>query len=287
MILAVGFFDGVHIGHQAILAGADAALTFRDHPRRLIAPGGQPRLIMTLEERLDAIAALGVVRISALEFDRRLMTMTPAEFIRSELLPLAGGETLTVRCGENWRFGAGGAGDAETLRRAGIQVDAVPLAQWQGAAVSSTRIRECLADGEVEAAAAMLGRPLRLAGTVVSGKGLGRDMGRPTVNVLTAGFGGLLRRGVYLVDALGERAVANWGMAPTCGDAAWKNCVLEVHFPGVVPDRLPAAGEKMEVRLRHFLRPERKFGSMDELAAAIEGDCRACLASANGGIRER
>ncbi|MBO7683262.1 MAG: bifunctional riboflavin kinase/FAD synthetase, partial [Kiritimatiellae bacterium] len=124
-VLAVGFFDGVHLGHQAILRGAGAALTFRSHPLSVLAPGRAPKLIMGLEERLAAIGECGVKDVVALDFTPELADMEPADFLRlaAERHPFA-----SLRCGANWRFGRGGAGDAAWLRARGVPVEVAPFA---------------------------------------------------------------------------------------------------------------------------------------------------------------
>ena len=131
--LAVGFFDGVHLGHRRILSGADAALTFRNHPTEILRPASVPALIMDFDARVAAIRSCGVREVVALDFTRELAD-TPAE----DFLPSFAG-FARVRCGANWRFGRGGAGDAAFLRAHGFAVDVVPYAEYGGAPVSSTR----------------------------------------------------------------------------------------------------------------------------------------------------
>ncbi|MCR5413349.1 MAG: bifunctional riboflavin kinase/FAD synthetase [Kiritimatiellae bacterium] len=272
MILAVGFFDGVHIGHRAILSGADAALTFRRHPLSLLAPERAPNLLMSTSARLDAIRACAVKEVRALDFTPAFALMEPEDF--AARLP-----SKSLRCGENWRFGKGGRGDADLLRRLGFDVTVVPYEKVRGEPVSSTRIRAAVAAGDMELAAEMLGRPFSLSGRVFAGKGEGRIIGFPTVNVaidLSDGPSPLAAPpfGVYAVVAGGRKAVANWGFAPTMGARAWKEAVLEVHFlegdDFSVPDGSP-------VCLRRFIRFERKFDSPLELAASLRQDCEEAL----------
>ena len=157
--VAVGFFDGVHLGHQAILKGAEAALTFRNHPLAVLSPERAPRLLMDVEERLAAIRACGVGDVVALNFTPEFARLSPEEF-----LAMAGiTRKVKVRCGANWRFGRGGAADATWLRAHGYSVEVVPAVEYRGEAVSSTRIRAALERGEVEDAGAMLGRPFHSA----------------------------------------------------------------------------------------------------------------------------
>ena len=273
-VLAVGFFDGVHLGHQAILRGAGAALTFRSHPLSVLAPDRAPALIMGLEERIAAIRACGVADVVALDFTPELANMEPADFLRlvAERHPFS-----AVRCGADWRFGRGGAGDAAWLRARGVRVEMAPFALHGGERISSSRIRGCLGRGEIEEANAMMGRRLKVAGRTFHGKGLGRSLGFPTVNVASdAPALGLLPRGVYLVDAGGVAALANYGVAPTAGDRAWARPVLEVHFPkGGSPCPDAAEDAPFEVTFLRFMRPERRFASLDELRLQIAADCTA------------
>jgi len=273
-VLAVGFFDGVHLGHQAILRGADAALTFRNHPLSVLAPDRAPVLVMALDERLAAIRACGVEEVVALDFTPELANMEPADFLRmaAERHPFT-----SVRCGANWRFGRGGAGSADWLRARNVPVDVAPFALHGGERISSSRIRDCLGRGEIEEANAMMGRRLKVAGRTFHGKGLGRSLGFPTVNVSSdAPALGLLPRGVYLVEAGGARALANYGVAPTAGERAWESPVLEVHFPGGDDSAAAVAqGSSVEVSFLRFMRPERRFSSLDELGKQIADDCKA------------
>ena len=290
MKLAIGFFDGVHLGHRRILAGADAALTFREHPLSVLAPDKAPPLLMTVDERLAAIAATlppshlptFPPRVRALAFTSELAAESPEGFaarLRRDYPDLE-----TILCGPNWRFGAGGAGDADFLRAHGVAVEVVPLEELGGAPVSSTRIRTALQAGDLPLANAMLGRPFAVAGEVVPGKGEGRKLGFPTINVRPANpcLARLLPFGVYVSDTAWGRAVANWGQAPTMGEQAWTSPVLEVHvvrrgegekvrrWEGEKEGR--GDGEKVEISLRRFLRPERRFDSVEALCEQIKTD---------------
>ncbi len=241
MTIAVGFFDGVHLGHQAILRGADAALTFVDHPMTVLSPEWTPQLIMTYDERVRTILECGVREVRSLAFTPELAALSPDEFACRYL-----GRGNRVRCGANWRFGAGGAGDAKWLEANGYEVEVVPYAEFNGMAISSSRIRKALAAGEIEDAEAMLGRPVVIRGEVVQGKGVGRKIGYPTIN---------LRKGVYAARVKDEKAIVNYGTAPTMGDLSWSEPVMEVH-------------------LLKFLRDERKFASVEELKNQIAKDVR-------------
>ena len=267
-VLAVGFFDGVHLGHQAILRGADAALTFRSHPLSVVAPDRAPRLIMSPDERVAAIRECGVREVVVLDFSWEIASMTPEDFLH-----MAHERTgfSSVRCGANWRFGRGGAGNPEWLRKRGESVEVVPYAEFRGAPVSSSRIRECLRKGEVGDAALMLGRAISIPVMRFHGKGIGVKLGFPTVNFeIGAPIAELLPLGVYKVECGNVIGIANFGVAPTMGDSAGPKPVVEVYFPGgdVPPKRNGEA-----VSLLRFIRPERRFESAVALKAQIARDC--------------
>ena len=179
-----------------------------------------------------------------------------------------------MRCGSNWRFGRGGEGDAEWLRARGYRVTVVPSVSYRGEGVSSTRIRAALERGEVEDANAMLGRPFSAAGVPFSGKGEGTRLGCPTVNLRLDSMEIRLPRGVYAAEVCGARAVANWGVAPTFGSRAWENPVLEVHFLAPVPS-LASSISPLSCSFLRFIRPERKFDSLESLRAQIALDCES------------
>ena len=276
--VAVGFFDGVHLGHRMILRSAEVALTFRNHPLALLRPELAPRLIMSLDERLAAIRACGVREVTALDFTPELAALAPEEFAAR----FFGTPPCTVFCGANWRFGQGGRGDAALLRTLGYEVSVAPYAIHKGAPISSTRVRAALEAGEIEDANAMLGRPYRVSGEVFSGKGKGREIGYPTINFRSSADGERgaasvrLPHGVYAVELDGRPAIANYGFAPTFAEASWKAPVWEIHC--LSPDasllsRDISAGATRSFSLLRFVRPERKFATQNELQAQIARDC--------------
>ena len=306
-IVAVGFFDGVHLGHQKILQGADKAITFRNHPLTVLNAAKAPPLIMSFEDRVAAIKACGVKEVVALDFDEKLASLSPNEFLdiylhNSSLL--TPNSSLALRCGANWRFGKGGEGSPEWLKSRGVAGEVVPAAEYEGAPISSTRIREALARGEIAAANAMMGRRFAITGEVVKGKGEGAKLGYPTLNLQPSTFN--LLPGVYAVEVGGERAIANYGFAPTFGERAWSEPTLEIHFlecsrvarntmecsrvarntmecsrvargteGACAKNCTPSDSrgcEKLRVEFSSFLRPERKFGSVEELKAQIAAD---------------
>ena len=264
--LAVGFFDGVHRGHQAILANASSVLTFRNHPLSVLAPSRAPRLIMSVEDRLAAIAACGVSDVRALDFTPELAALSPDDFIARYV------RERKVFCGGNWNFGRGGVGNAAYLRSRGINAEVVSYADYEGQPISSTRIRAALAEGRIAAAVAMLGHPWRMRGEVVLGKGVGRTIGFPTINLKP--MEGLVQPpcGVYEVRLNGTKGIANYGFAPTMGAQAWAEPTLEVHLL-MPPSAAPTVGESLAVEICRFIRPERKFNNLEDLQRQIASDC--------------
>jgi len=265
--VAVGFFDGIHLGHRAVLDCVDSVLTFRNHPLTLLAPEKAPRLIMSAEKRVDTLHALGIQEVTMLDFTAEIAALSPIDFARQFL------EGTVVHCGENWRFGRQGLGNAEWLRQHGYEVITTPYAVFEGQAVSSSRIRQALARGKMEDVRSMLGRPYALEGLVTRGKGIGAKLGFPTVNITVTLDTNCLYPpyGVYTVEYGEKRAIANFGLAPTMGERAWKTPVLEVHFiDGVMPSI--HEGSHQSIILQHFIRPERDFASFEALKRQIADD---------------
>lgn len=268
--LAVGFFDGVHLGHQAILKDASAALTFRNHPLSVLAPEKAPRLIMSVEERVAAIKACGVKDVTVLEFTQKLAEMSADEFAREWFLAA---KAQRIFCGGNWRFGKGGEGNADWLRVKGIDVVVAPYVEYKGEKISSSRIRRCLERGEIEDANAMMGRKFQVSGSRFQGKGLGGRIGYPTINLKLETLNLKLPLGVYEVEVGGHRAIANYGLAPTTGDKAWSSPALEIHILHSAPAPSTYTSNSAEVELVRFIRPEKKFASIDDLKRQIAADC--------------
>ena len=277
--LAVGFFDGVHLGHQAILKGADAALTFRNHPLTVLAPEKAPRLIMSVDERVAAIKACGVGEVTVLDFTPELAEMSADEFVREYLLAAKGRKgAQRIRCGENWRFGKGGEGNAEWLRAKGFDVEIAPYVEYKGERISSSRIRRCLENGEIEDANAMMGRRFQVLGFRFQGKGLGKAIGYPTVNLKLEVLNLKLPLGVYEVEVEGQKAIVNYGLAPTMGDKAWSSPALELHILHSTPTPSTYISNSTAVEFVRFIRPEKKFDSIDDLKRQIAADCATITA---------
>ena len=282
--LALGVFDGVHIGHQAVIARAvDAAkregglaglLTFDPHPIRVIAPNKAPaNLLETLEHKARVVGDLGVQLFIPLHFDLEFAKMEASEFIAQ----LMAAPVRTIAVGEDWRFGHHRGGDVTFLEREagrrGFKLEAVPPVMHDGERISSSRIRQAIRDGNFDAAEQMLGRPYPVSGIVVEGKKLGRTLGFPTVNLAT-GEAQLPADGVWavraqLADGRDLTGVANLGLRPTVGG---DTRVFEVHlfdFSGEL------YGEELEIRFHSYLRHELKFPSLEALRLQIQQDATA------------
>ena len=265
-VVAAGFFDGVHLGHRRILHGADVALTFKNHPLSVLKPGSEPSLIMSYGAKESAIKGCGVGKVIAIEFTKELSQVSA-----EDILVFFEG-CSKIRCGADWRFGKEAKGDADFLRAHGFDVEVVSYVEVDGERVSSSCIRSALDSGDIIRANRMLGRAWSVEGLVVSGKGVGTKIGFPTVNMQLASEIQQIPSGVYEVSACGCRAIANFGYAPTMGLDAWRSKVLELHFKDL-PDDLPKSGY-CKVEFIDFIRPERKFNSIDELKRAIADDCK-------------
>lgn len=288
--VAIGNFDGVHKGHQAVIQAAAAAarargvglgvLTFEPHPRSVFQPDGPPFRLGDWRGKARALEALGVDFMANGRFTQELAALSAEDFVATVLVEALGASHVAV--GEDFRFGKGRAGDTPFLIEAGVAngfgVTSVPaMAGPDGVVFSSSRIRAALADGDVARAQELLGRPWEIEGVVAHGDKRGRTIGFPTMNIF---LGDLVRPalGVYTVRALfeGETAwiggVANLGRRPTVGGADER---LEVHLFDFDRD---VYEKRVRVRLLRFIRPERKFESFDALKAQIAADAEAARA---------
>ena len=267
-VVALGFFDGVHRGHRALLQKAAAlaadkglecaAVTFETHPRAYVL-GRAPDLIVPFARRYALLQQAGAALVVALPFDRQMAETTPEEFaalLRERYRAQA------VVCGENYRFGCRAAGTPEDLRRFGLETYVVPPELYGGRPVSSTWIRECVREGKVGLARRLLGRPFQLEGGVTHGFQVGRKLGFPTVNVAVETA---LPEGVF-------RAVTNVGSRPTFTDAdivSVESYLLD--FSGDL------YGREVQVRFLKYLRPERPFENAQALSEQIARDVQAAL----------
>lgn len=281
LALAIGFFDGVHAGHRAVIDRAvtlaeqrgltSAIMTFDPHPREVLYHQ-RLQYITPLNDKLKRFEECGVSRTYILTFDRNLSQLTPEQFVSRVLVPLKAG---AVAVGFNFTYGHLGRGNVEMLRElAGEQmlVGVVRPFYIDGVRVSSTLIREKLLAGEVERAAELLGRPYSISGVVTRGHGRGRTIGMPTANVQPSESYLIPKTGVYAVhvtvDGTRYGAVMNIGYKPTFGDNE-KEPTLEAHLLGFNRD---IYGRPVKVEFAARLRGERKFDSADQLVAQIRED---------------
>jgi riboflavin kinase/FMN adenylyltransferase len=262
-VVAVGSFDGVHLGHRHVLEQAQAmgqgvtVVTFWPHPRLVL--GNQVELLSTLERRLELLAQAGVAETLVVEFTSELAKEEPAEFAESVLRRIG---TRVVVVGENFRFGRRAAGDPSLLRQLGFEVLAIPLLEG----ISSTKVRALLRQGDVVAAAQLLGRPPELDGTVVLGSQRGGTLGYPTANLAVEPALLVPAYGIYAGAALDHRAAISVGVNPHYGGGERR---IEPHLLDFKGDLY---GKRLVVELWRRLRDERTFASEAELVAQIASD---------------
>src|SRR3954466_15357196 len=181
--VAIGTFDGVHVGHREVIRGNDTVLTFDPHPQSVVNPASAPKLLYPPQIKADLIAGLGVEELVTIPFDREFSSKTAEEFVQEVLVERLGAAHLS--CGENFRFGKKATGDAAFLAsRSEFETRVVPLVEVEGETVSSSHIRGLVAAGEVDKASRFLGGPFLLEGEVVPGARRGRELGMPTANVV-------------------------------------------------------------------------------------------------------
>jgi riboflavin kinase/FMN adenylyltransferase len=283
--VTLGNFDGVHRGHQVLVAavveearalqGTPVVLTFEPHPARIVNPERAPRALMTVEQKAEVLASLGVERVVALPFTLELSRKSPEEFAALVLRDTVGAALVAV--GPDFRFGRGRTGGLETLTRLGPQlgfrVRTAPPVLHDGAPVSSTRVRECLKAGSIEDASALLGRRFFVDGLVVRGQGRGRSLGVPTANLEPVNEQ-LPARGVYACwcrtpQRSAVRGVVNIGIRPTFGEGA---STVEAHLLDFEGDLY---GSTLRVEFAARLREERKFPDAAALFRQIGDDIAA------------
>ncbi|MER2554548.1 MAG: bifunctional riboflavin kinase/FAD synthetase [Thauera sp.] len=285
-VLTIGNFDGVHLGHQALLSlltdkarelGLPAVvLTFEPHPREYFSPADAPARLASLREKLLLLATAGVDRCHICRFDARLAAQSAASFIDDTLVRGLGVRHLYI--GDDFRFGARRQGNFAMLQEAGARhgfgVESMPTLAVAGERVSSSAVRAALAEGDLAHAARLLGRPYSIAGRVAHGDKLGRQLGFPTANIQMKHRRPALS-GVYVVSVEGLAAgtvtgVANIGLRPTATENG--RARLEVHLFDWTQD---CYGAHIRVHFLHRLRPEHKFPSLDALRAQIALDAQA------------
>jgi riboflavin kinase/FMN adenylyltransferase len=287
-VISIGAYDGVHLGHQAVIGqlralaqatGAHSAVvTFDRHPASVVRPESAPNLLTDRDQKLELLRATGIEATVVVPFDETQATESPEGFVERVLVHCLG--TRTVVVGEDFHFGRHRSGDVGLLRRLGARFDfevdgrvLVPRADGVEEPISSTAIRRALAGGDVEIAAAMLGRPYEVRGIVVRGDRRGSTIGFPTANVEVPNKVCLPADGVYSgwyehPDGHVDACAINLGRRPTFYEHA-DHSLLEAHLLDFDGDLY---GQVARVRFTHFLRSERKFSGLDALVAQLKHD---------------
>src|SRR3954447_9691120 len=283
LFLAIGVFDGVHLGHQAVIStsaeharavnGTPVVVTFDPHPEKILRPDKAPHLLTATPHKIALIRALGVRHLLIVPFDKHFAATEPEDFVQQ--LVQHSKPLREICVGHEWSFGKNRRGNLQLLEKLGAQFDfnvvGIPPVTVNGEVVSSTTIRRAVADGDLRKAAAMLGRGYAILGTVVHGDDLGKKIGFPTAN-LSAHNEQFPPNGVYVAEAKLEGLVypgiVNLGCRPTVSNAK-SDRVLEIHLFDFKRD---IYGRDLELRFLRYLRPEKKFASVDSLVRQIERD---------------
>jgi riboflavin kinase/FMN adenylyltransferase len=264
--VAIGTFDGVHVGHRQVIDGADTVLTFEPHPLRVIHPEAAPKLIMPFDIKRDVIDGLGVDELVIIPFDEEFREIEAEDFCSQILVERLGAERVSV--GENFRFGKKAKGDPEMLRsHSEFETRVVPLVEVDGETVSSTRIRAQIAAGDVGGAMRCLGAPFLLEGDVVSGDRRGRTLGFPTANVVPDEEYAYPGHGVYAAFANGMPAAVNVGVRPTFETG--RGVLIETY---VIDEDIDLYGKQLRVAFIARLRGEKRFAAVEELIAQMQRD---------------
>ena len=264
--IAIGTFDGVHRGHRAVIEAAigtglrSAVVTFDPHPRTVL--GYEVELLSSVERRLELVADIGPHELLLVEFTLDLSRLSPEEFVQTILAPLG---ARVVLAGENFRFGRGREGDVELLRRLGFEVRPVPLVKG----VSSSEIRALISDGDVRPAAALLGRPYELGGTVVAGDQRGGTLGFPTANLAVDPRATVPAYGIYAGQTMGHAVAMSIGVNPHYGGTERR---IEAHVLDFDDDLY---GRQLRIEVWERLRGEQAFESESALVAQITADVEA------------
>ncbi len=282
-VITIGTFDGVHIGHQRIIemlnllknkeSEDSLILTFFPHPRRVLDQSNDIKMLTTLEEKIELLDHFGLDRLIIEPFTREFSRLTALEFVRDILVNQLHLKKLVI--GYDHHFGKNREGNFEQLAEYGelydFEVVEIPAQEIQDVAVSSTKVRKAIEIGDMETANTYLGYPYRLTGTIVSGKGLGRKMSFPTVNLsIVEDYKLIPLKGVYVVRTMvGDKQVfgmMNIGYRPTVGG---QGQTIEIHLLDFDGDLY---GSKMQIEILSRLRDEQKFESMDELGSQLKKD---------------
>jgi riboflavin kinase/FMN adenylyltransferase len=273
--VAIGTFDGVHLGHREVIRGSDTVLTFDPHPLSVIHPEATPKLLNTFPVKRDLIEGLGVKELVVIPFDRGFSEQSAEEFVEDVLIGRLGAERVSV--GENFRFGKGAKGTADFLRTYdGFDTNVTPLVEVAGETVSSTQIRGLVAAGEVKEAAEFLGGPFLFEGEVVEGDMRGRTLGMPTANLVPDDAYVHPGHGVYAAWANGHPAAVNVGVRPTFDTG--RGLVVEAHLIDFEGDLY---GQTLRIAFVERMRGEKRFDSVDELVEQMNRDVQEARAIAS------
>ena len=264
--VAIGTFDGVHLGHQAVIDEADTVLTFEPHPVRVIHPEAAPKLILPFEIKRDVIEGLGVKEIVVIPFDRDFASIEAERFRDEILVEKLGAKKVSV--GENFRFGKKAKGDWRLLQdQEAFETRVVPLVDADGETISSTRIRALVAAGAMENARHFLGAPFMVEGTVVRGDRRGRTLGFPTANIVPDDELVVPGHGVYAAFANGVPAAVNVGVRPMFETG--RGLLIEAYLIDFEGDLY---GDTLRVAFVERLRGEKRFPSVEDLIAQMHRD---------------
>ena len=267
--VAVGEFDGVHLGHREVIRDADTVLTFEPHPLQVIRPEAAPKLLTPLERKIELLEGLGVSELVVIEFDRAFARRSAQEFIDDVLVATLGATHVSV--GENFRFGHKASGDAALLaRQEAFETRVAQLVEVDQEIVSSTLIRHLIQLGDVERAARLLGAPFQLRGTVVTGDKRGHTLGYPTANLVPDEALVYPGHGVYAAYANGVPAAVSVGVRPTFGTG--RGVLVEAFLIDFDGDLY---GTELRLDFMARLRGERAFPTVDALVDQMGRDVAA------------
>ncbi len=283
LFLAIGVFDGVHLGHQAVIStsaeharaanGTPVVVTFDPHPEKILRPESAPHLLTATRHKIALIRNLGVGHLLIITFDKQFAATEPEDFVQQ--LVKHSNPLREICVGHKWSFGKNRRGNLELLKKLGAQFEfnviGIPPVTVNGELVSSTTIRRAVESGDLQKAAAMLGREYTVLGKVVRGDDLGKKIGFPTAN-LSAHNEQFPPNGVYFaeakLDGVPYPGVVNLGFRPTLSSSKTER-ILEIHLLDFDRD---IYGKGLELRFIRYLRPEKKFENVDALVHQIERD---------------
>ncbi len=264
--IAVGEFDGVHLGHREVIRGSDTVLTFEPHPLRVIRPEAAPKLITSLEAKAELIEQMGVQELVVIPFEEGFAHQTPQEFIDHVLVDRL--QATRVSVGENFRFGHRASGDPAMLAAdPRFETRVVPLVEVDGQIVSSSHIRALVLAGEVELATRFLGAPFQIRGEVVAGDRRGRELGFPTANIVPDEALVCPGHGVYAARANGDCAAVSVGVRPTFGTG--RAVLVEAYM---LDRDVDLYGQTLKIDFIARLRGERRFDSVQALIEQMQLD---------------